>query len=277
MTQQDGRGDGPRNDTEHDEHGGVTIEVIERVEEGGRAIRKKGIYLLPNLITTAALFFGFSAIVAAMNGKWERAAVMVFVAGIMDGLDGRVARLTRTQSPFGAQYDSLSDCVAFGVAPALVMFAWALDELGRFGWAAAFVYAACAALRLARFNVQLETADKRWFTGLPSPAAAAVVAGMVWVMNDYGVTVERPLAVLAAVITAGTGLLMVSNIKYHSFKELHFGRVPLWALLVCVLVIAVVNFDPPTILWGLALLFALSGPVLALFRSSNDKGAAGVS
>lgn len=259
--------DDQRPDQDQDEHEGVALEVIERIMDGGRAVRQKGIYLLPNLITSAALFFGFSAILAAMQQQWERAAVMVFIAGVMDGLDGRVARMTNTQSEFGAQYDSLSDVIAFGLAPAVVIFAWALNDIGKVGYAIAFVYAACAALRLARFNVQIESADKRYFTGLPSPAAAATVAGMVWVFNDFGVTrTDIPEAVLAAIVTAGAALLMVSNVRYYSFKDLHAGRVPLFALLIAILGLAIVQFDPPTVLWAIAVIYALSGPLLAAHR-----------
>lgn len=251
---------------DQDEHEGVTIEVIERIVEGGRAVRQKGIFLLPNLITTAALFFGFSSILAAMQGHWERAAVMIFIAGVMDGLDGRVARMTNTQSEFGAQYDSLSDVIAFGLAPGVVIFAWALNDLSKVGYAIGFIYAACAALRLARFNVQIESADKRYFTGLPSPAAAATVAGMVWVLNDYGVQVDKTIAILAAVVTASAALLMVSNVRYYSFKDLHAGRVPLFALLLAILALAVIQFEPPTVLWGIAMIYAGSGPFIALWN-----------
>lgn len=262
----------PDQDQDQDDHDGVTIEVVERIVEGGRAVRRKGIYLLPNLFTTAALFFGFSAILAAMNQQWERAAVMIFVAGVMDGLDGRVARMTNTQSEFGAQYDSLSDVIAFGLAPGIVMFAWALNGLGKFGYAVAFVYAACAALRLARFNVQIESSDKRYFTGLPSPAAAAAVAGMVWVLNDYGIAdIDRPLAILAAIVTAAAAVLMVSNVRYYSFKDFQSVRVPLFALLIVILLVAVVQVSPPTMLWGAALLYAASGPVGALIRRVGSR------
>lgn len=266
MNQNHKPADDHRSDGDHDEHDGVTLEVMERIVEGGRAVRIKGIYLLPNLFTTAALFFGFSAILAAMHQQWERAAVMVFIAGVLDGLDGRVARLTNTQSAFGAQYDSLSDMIAFGLAPALVMFAWALSGFGKFGYAVGFIYATCAALRLARFNVQLEVSDKRYFTGLPSPAAAAAVAGMVWVAAEHGIAVDRTATIVAAFITASAAVLMVSNIRYYSFKDLHAGRVPLFALLIGALVIAVVQTDPATALWGTALIYALSGPVGAAIR-----------
>ena len=166
----------------------IVDEHEEEVSENGRTVRRKGIYLLPNLMTTGALFAGFYAVVAAMRGDFESAAVAIFFAMILDGLDGRIARMTNTSSKFGAEYDSLSDMVSFGVAPALVMFSWALGELGKFGWSAAFVYVACAALRLARFNTQIDTADKNYFTGLASPAAAAVVASTVWVCHDLGWT-----------------------------------------------------------------------------------------
>lgn len=262
-------------DQEHDDHHeGVTLEVVERIVEGGRAVRRKGIFLLPNLVTTAALFFGFSAILAAMGQQWERATIMVYIAGVMDGLDGRVARMTNTQSEFGAQYDSLSDVIAFGLAPAIVMFAWAFGGLGKVGWAIAFIYAACTALRLARFNVQIETADKRYFTGLPSPAAAAAVAGMVWVFSEYDFSVDRAVAILAALITASAAILMVSNIRYYSFKDLHAGRVPFFVLLIAALIIAVIQYDPPTALWGAALVYAASGPAGALWRRLRSVGAA---
>lgn len=271
MTNNNRQPDDRRHDHDPDEHEGVTLEVIERIVEGGRLVRQKGIYLLPNLVTIAAMFFGFSAILAAMNGQWERAAVMIFIAGVMDGLDGRVARMTNTQSEFGAQLDSLSDNIAFGLAPGIVVFAWALDDLGKIGYAIAFIYAACTALRLARFNVQIETADKRFFTGLPSPAAAATVAGMVWVATEYGVAMDIQTAIFAAVITAVAGVLMVSNVRYYSFKDLDTGRVPLFVLMVAVLIIAVVQTSPPTALWGVALVYAASGPLGALLRGRGGR------
>ena len=250
-----------------DEYEGVTFEVVEGEElEGGRKIRRRGIYLLPNLFTTGALFSGFYAIVAAMNGMFEQSAIAVFVAMILDGLDGRVARMTNTQSEFGAQYDSLSDCISFGVAPALVSYSWSLSSLGKIGWMVAFVFAACAALRLARFNVQIDTADKRYFTGLPSPAAAAVVAGMVWFGTEHGLD-GQSIAIVAALITAFAAVMMVSNIKYNSFKELDFkGRVPFVALLVVVLVLAVIASYPAGVLLAIFLVYALSGPLLFFRR-----------
>lgn len=262
----------PPHQAEHAEHSefedyGVTFEVVEGEElVGGKKIRRKGVYLLPNLFTTGALFSGFYAIVAAMNGLFEQSAIAVFVAMILDGLDGRVARMTNTQSEFGAQYDSLSDCISFGVAPALVSYAWSLSSLGKIGWMVAFVFAACAALRLARFNVQIDTADKRYFTGLPSPAAAAVVAGMVWFGTENGFD-GQAVAGIAALLTAFAAVMMVSNVKYNSFKELDFkGRVPFVAILVVVLVLAVVASYPAGMLLAIFLIYALSGPLLIFKR-----------
>ncbi|MFY9179659.1 MAG: CDP-diacylglycerol--serine O-phosphatidyltransferase [Venatoribacter sp.] len=226
---------------------------------------RKGIYLLPNLFTTGALFSGFYAIVASMNGDYVNAAIAIFVSMILDGMDGRVARLTNTQSDFGAEYDSLADMVSFGVAPALVAFSWALQDLGKIGWVAAFIYVAGAALRLARFNTQLGTADKNYFTGLASPAAAAMVAGTVWVFSETGVD-GADLSYLMAFIVPLAGILMVSNFKYHSFKGLDLrGKVPFVALLLVVLGFVVVSIDPAKILLGIFLAYAFSGPVYSLW------------
>jgi CDP-diacylglycerol--serine O-phosphatidyltransferase len=186
-------------------------------------LRRRGIYLLPNLFTTGALFAGFYAIVQAMNNRFEHAAVAIFIAMVLDGLDGRVARLTRTQSEFGAEYDSLSDMVSFGVAPALVMYEWAFRGLGKWGWFAAFIYCAATALRLARFNTNIEVIDKRYFQGLPSPAAAALVAGFVWVMLDYEIRGEA-VSWYAAALTVFAGLSMVSNLPFYSFKDLNMRK-----------------------------------------------------
>lgn len=224
---------------------------------------RKGIYLLPNLFTTGALFSGFYAIVASMNGDFVNAAIAIFVSMILDGMDGRVARLTNTQSDFGAEYDSLADMVSFGVAPALVAFSWALQDLGKVGWVAAFIYVAGAALRLARFNTQIGTADKNFFTGLASPAAAAMVAGMVWVFSETGVE-GKDVAWVMAIIVPVAGILMVSNFKYHSFKGLDLrGKVPFVALLLVVLGFVVVSMDPAKVLLGIFLAYALSGPIYA--------------
>ncbi|AQZ93560.1 CDP-diacylglycerol--serine O-phosphatidyltransferase [Halopseudomonas phragmitis] len=246
------------------------LPIDEHIEEvhgpDGKKVRHKGIYLLPNLFTTAALFSGFYAIVSAMDGNFAHAAIAVFVAMVLDGLDGRVARLTNTQSAFGAEYDSLSDMVAFGVAPALVAFSWALHDLGKVGWVFAFIYVAGAALRLARFNTHIGTQDKRYFTGLASPSAAGLVAGMVWALSDFGVD-GGDIALLVGVLTALGGLLMVSNIRYYSFKDLDFrGRVPFFVILLVVLVFAVISTDPSRILWLIFIAYSASGPVQALWR-----------
>lgn len=230
--------------------------------EQSESKRRRGIYLLPNLFTTAALFAGFYAIVSAMNDRFEQAAIAVFVAMVLDGLDGRVARMTNTQSEFGAQYDSLSDMVSFGLAPSLVMYQWALQGMGKLGWIAAFIYTAGAALRLARFNTQIGVADKRFFQGLASPAAAAIVTGLVWVGNDYGAQ-GHELRWLSFVITVSAGLLMVSNFRYYSFKDLDLrGKVPFVALLAVVLLFVLYSLDTPAMLFLTFLLYAVSGPVV---------------
>ncbi len=231
-----------------------------------RPRRARGIYLLPNLFTTAALFAGFYAVLAAMNNQFEKAAIAIFLAMILDGLDGRVARMTHTQTAFGAEYDSLSDMVAFGLAPSLVIYEWGLATLGRLGWLAAFIYTAGAALRLARFNSQLSTADKRFFTGLPSPSAAAIVAAFVWVAVDNGLS-SADFAWPAMILTAGAGLLMVSNVWYHSFKEIDLkGKVPFVAIVVVMLAFAVIVSEPPLVLFALFFTYTLSGPFLGLKR-----------
>ena len=225
--------------------------------------RRRGIYLLPNLLTTSALFAGFYAIVAAINSRYEMAAIAIFVAMVLDGLDGRIARITKTESDFGVQYDSLSDLVSFGLAPALAVYQWSLFEIGKLGWLAAFIYAAATALRLARFNTQSNTADKRHFQGLPCPAAAALVAGLIW-----SATVDPVLAgfsVFAFPLTILAGGLMVSNIRYHSFKQLDLrGKVPFFNVLIFVLVLALVALRPSLVLFMLALGYAASGPLVTL-------------
>jgi len=227
--------------------------------------RRRGIYLLPNLFTTAGLFAGFYAIIAATKGRFEPAAIAIFVAMIMDGLDGRIARLTNTQSDFGKEYDSLSDMVAFGLAPALVMYEWVLSGLGKLGWLAAFIYAAGAALRLARFNVQHAVTNKRYFQGLASPAAAGVLGGAVWVGNDFGLRDVTAIHVTSAVLTVVVALLMVSNIRYRSFKDLDLrGKVPFVAVLLLVLSFAFISIDPPQVLFALFFGYALSGPLNSL-------------
>lgn len=223
--------------------------------------RKRGIYLLPNIFTTLNLFAGFYAIVQGMNHEFERSAVAIFVAMVLDSIDGRVARLTRTQSAFGAEYDSLTDMVSFGAAPALVMYEWALRDLGRIGWIAAFVYCVGAALRLARFNTQLSVADKRWFTGLPSPAAAALVAGMIWVFNDYQVR-GGEVKWFAAAITVYAGITMVSNVRFYSGKEINLRRaVPFSVVLLLVTALLLISLEPSHVLWGVMLAYGVSGYV----------------
>jgi CDP-diacylglycerol---serine O-phosphatidyltransferase len=224
--------------------------------------RKRGIYLLPNLFTTSALFAGFYAIVQGMNHEFERAAIAIFVAAVLDGLDGRVARLTGTQSAFGAEYDSLADMVSFGAAPALVMYEWALRDMGRIGWIAAFVYCVGAALRLARFNTQLSVADKRWFTGLPSPAAGLLVAGMIWVLNDYQVKGGQ-VKWFAAALTVYAGVTMVSNVRFYSGKDLNLRRaVPFWMTLVIVVALMLISIEPSHVLWGIMVVYGFSGYLL---------------
>lgn len=228
--------------------------------------KPRGIYLLPNLLTTAGLFSGFYAVVMSMNGQFENAAIAIFIAMIFDGLDGRVARITNTQSAFGAEYDSMADMLSFGVAPALVAYNFGLTELGKFGWLAAFVYVAGAALRLARFNTQVDVADKRYFQGLASPSAAAVVAGMVWVSIEYDIN-GNDYSYIVAIVTGIVGLLMVSNFKYNSFKEVDWhGKVPFVALLVVMLGFVVVATAPSLVLFIVFVLYTVAGPINT-FRS----------
>jgi len=253
----------------------IDIEMLvdeheEEVSEDGKTVRRQGIYLLPNLFTTGALFAGFYAAIAGMRGDYEAGAIAIFLAMVFDGLDGRIARLTNTSSKFGAEYDSLSDMVSFGVAPALLVYSWGLSVLGKFGWSVSFIYVACAALRLARFNTQIDVADKAWFTGLASPAAAAGVAAMIWVFNDIGwagASLPYEISVLAAVITALTGILMIANVPFYSFKtiDLH-GRVPFAAVILVVLIFSLVTVDPPRVLLVAFLLYAISGPLMLLRR-----------
>jgi len=227
-------------------------------------LRRRSIYLLPNLFTTAALFAGFYAIVQSMNGRYEIAAVAIFIAMVLDGLDGRVARLTHTQSEFGAEYDSLSDMVSFGVAPSILMYEWAFRDLGKWGWFAAFIYCAGAALRLARFNTNIDVVDKRYFQGLPSPAAAALVAGFVWVMLDNKFT-GYDLRWYAAALTVFAGLSMVSNFKYYSFKSINMRKsVPFFVIFLFALFFIFVAQNPPLHLFLLFFGYCLSGYVMSL-------------
>ncbi|NDP39212.1 MAG: CDP-diacylglycerol--serine O-phosphatidyltransferase [Rhodoferax sp.] len=231
--------------------------------------RRKGIYVLPNLFTLAALFGGFYAIVMAISGRFDLAAIGVFCAMVLDSLDGRIARMTNTQSAFGEQMDSLSDMVSFGAAPAIISYVWALKGLGRWGWIAAFVYCACGALRLARFNVNTAVVDKRYFQGLPSPAAAALLAGFIWVMTDMGITgasVAWPTFALALY----AGLTMVTNVPFYSFKDVHMKKsVPFVVIVLIALGIAVINIDPPLVMFGLFVAYGLSGYVIYAWRKAK--------
>lgn len=230
-------------------------------------IRRRGIYLLPNLFTTVALFAGFYAIVQAMNQRFEQAAVAIFVAMVLDGLDGRVARLTHTQSAFGAEYDSLSDMVCFGAAPALIMYEWALKDLGRFGWISAFVFCVGAALRLARFNTNIDVVDKRFFQGLPSPAAAALCAGLIWVIDDFGIQRAEVIRGIAAALTLFAGVTMVSNVPFYSFKDINLRRsVPFWAILLIAFAMILISSNPPMILFMLFIAYSFSGYAVWLVK-----------
>lgn len=243
---------------------------IEQLDlDGNDKSPQRGIYLLPNILTTAALFAGFYAIVAAMKGLFDTAAIAIFISMIADGLDGRVARMTNTQTPFGAQYDSLSDMAAFGIAPALVTYSWSLHNLGKLGWLAAFLYAAATALRLARFNIQV--VDKNYFQGLSSTSAAGMMASIVWLGSTYaveGLVVAIPLGIFIIVIAG----LMVSTIRYSSFKSVDFkGKVPFITTVLAVFVIATVALDPPEVLFTLFSLYVLSGPVSTLWQLRKVK------
>ena len=237
--------------------------------------RRRGIYVLPNAITLAALFAGFYAIVMATKGRFEMAAIGIFVAAVLDSLDGRVARMTNTQSAFGEQMDSLSDMVSFGAAPALIVYEWALKGMGKLGWVAAFVYCASAALRLARFNTNIGVVDKRYFQGLPSPAAAALVTGFIWVMDDAGfkgVSKIDGLAWGAMAVTLYAGLTMVTNVPFYSFKDIGQRRsVPFIVLVLIALGIAAVNLHPPAVLFGAFCLYGLSGYVVYVWRKTKGK------
>ncbi len=247
----------------------------EGVSDSGEKVTHKGVYLLPNLFTSGALFGGFFAILAAIKGDFSTAALSIFAAQILDGFDGRVARMTRTESVFGTEYDSLSDMVSFGLAPAIVVYIWGLQSLGKYGVAAAFVFCACAAIRLARFNTQTGLVDSRYFVGLASPPAATLVASGVWWGSLNPLTTE--VSILAAVLVSLVGVLMISNLRYHSFKGLDKSRrVPFVAMLITLLVFILVTINPPVVLFTLALIYSLSGPLawlrqLILENSKNVK------
>jgi len=230
-----------------------------------RKEKRPGIYLLPNLLTTASLFAAFYSIVASLKSQYETAVIAIFIGMITDGLDGRIARMTNTQTAFGAEYDSLSDMVTFGVAPALLLYSWGLQQLGQVGWLVAFMYTAAVALRLARFNTQLETADKRYFQGLPCPPAAAGMSALVWFFyqNQWDNMVVSMITAVVSLVTAG---LMVSNIRYHSFKELDLkGKVPFLHVFVIVIIFVAIALKPPVVLFGGFLMYGFSGPLQTLF------------
>lgn len=237
-------------------------------KENKHRIRRKGIFLLPNLFTTLGLFFGFYAIVSSVQGSGHHAdaALAIFIAMIFDSLDGRIARITNTSSPFGAEYDSISDMVTFGIAPSVLLYSWSLHVLGKFGWLIAFMYAAATALRLARFNTQIGRVSKRYFQGLPCPAAAAVIAGMVWAGTSTFDIIGTHISLATAAVTAIVALLMVSNVPYYSFKEVDFkGRVPFVMILIFIVICIAIAGDPPPVLFFGFLLFMLSGPIMLLF------------
>jgi CDP-diacylglycerol--serine O-phosphatidyltransferase len=243
-------------------------EHVEEVSENGKKVRHKGVYFLPSLFTTGALFSGFYAILAAMAGHFDHAVWAIFAAQILDGFDGRVARMTHTESAFGMEYDSLSDMVSFGLAPAVVVYSWALEPLGKFGLAAAFVFVACAAIRLARFNTHVGDADNNYFIGLPSPPAATLVASGVWLGSGLGSNVS--ISLTAATLLVFVGIMMVSNFRYQSFKGLDKNRrVPFASMLITILIFVVVLANPPLVLFVLALFYSLSGPVMCIWRLAS--------
>ncbi len=241
-------------------------EVAETPPGAPVGLRRRGIYLLPNLFTTGVLFCGFFAIVQAMSGRFDTGAIAIFVALVLDGMDGRVARWTNTQSEFGAQYDSIADMVAFGAAPALIAYTWVLKDLGTAGWIGAFIYCAGAGIRLARFNANIAVVDKRYFQGLPSPAGAAVMAGFIWVLVDFfGISPREHLwlAYLTWAVAVFAGVTMVSNVPFWSFKEVNWRkRVPLWVILAFVVALSVVASRPSLVLFALFLAYGLSGYVM---------------
>ena len=242
---------------------GITFEVEEEEHtQEGQKVKRRGIYLWPNLITTAALLSGFYSIIASMNGNFQQAIYAIFLAALLDGLDGRVARAIGAQSAFGEQYDSLSDLLAFGVAPAILMYSWSLDSLGRIGLACCFVYTACAAFRLARFNVQIGVVDKRYFIGVASPLAAIIIISLVWVGLDFPEIFdirELGIQVISAVLIVAVGLLMISNIKYYSFKTVDRKRVPFFVLPIAVFIFAAMTYNIPVGILVISLIYALSG------------------
>ncbi len=258
-----------------DEHGfdGITFEVEEEEHTNeGQKVKRRGIYLWPNLITTAALLSGFYSIIASMNGDFTQAIYAIFLAALFDGLDGRVARAIGAQSPFGEQFDSLSDLLAFGVAPAILMYSWCLHDLGRIGLAACFVYTACAAFRLARFNVQIGVVDKRYFIGVASPLAAVIIITLVWVAQDFPQIIdvrELGIQIFNAIAIIAVGLLMISNIKYYSFKTFDRKRVPFFVLPIAVFIFSAITYNIPVGILVISMIYALSGFVTTFLARKN--------
>lgn len=258
-----------------DEHGfdGITFEVEEEEHtQEGQKVKRRGIYLWPNLITTAALLSGFYSIIASMNGDFTQAIYAIFLAALFDGLDGRVARAIGAQSPFGEQFDSLSDLLAFGVAPAILMYSWCLHDLGRIGLAACFVYTACAAFRLARFNVQIGVVDKRYFIGVASPLAAVIIITLVWVAQDFPQIFdvrELGIQIFNAIAIIAVGLLMISNIKYYSFKTVDRKRVPFFVLPIAVFILAAMTYNIPVGILVISIIYAISGFVTTFLARKN--------
>ena len=259
-----------------DEHAfdGITFEVEEEEHtQEGQKVKRRGIYLWPNLITTAALLSGFYSIIASMNGDYTQAVYAIFIAALLDGLDGRVARAIGAQSPFGEQFDSLSDLLAFGVAPAILMYSWSLHDLGRLGLAACFVYTACAAFRLARFNVQIGVVDKRYFIGVASPLAAVMIISVVLVARDFPAVFdlrEKGIQAINAAVIISVGLLMISNIKYYSFKTVDRKRVPFAVLPIIVFILAAVTYNIPVGILIISIIYALSGFVTTFMAKKNN-------
>lgn len=253
---------------------GITFEVEEEEHtQEGQKVKRRGIYLWPNLITTAALLSGFYSIIASMNGDFQQAVYAIFLAALFDGLDGRVARAIGAQSPFGEQFDSLSDMLAFGVAPAILMYSWGLSDLGRIGLAACFVYTACAAFRLARFNVQIGVVDKRYFIGVASPLAALMIISLVWVGLDFPEIFDiqnNAVQIMNAVAIIAIGLLMISNIKYYSFKTVERKRVPFFVLPIAVFIFAAMTYNIPVGILVLSIIYALSGFVTTMMAKKSS-------
>ena len=252
---------------------GITFEVVEEEHtHEGQKVKRRGIYLWPNLITTAALLSGFYSIIASMNGDYTQAVYAIFIAALLDGLDGRVARAIGAQSPFGEQFDSLSDLLAFGVAQAILMYSWSLHDLGRIGLAACFVYTACAAFRLARFNVQIGVVDKRYFIGVASPLAAVMIISLVLVAKDFPEVFdlrEHGIQIVNAVVIAAVGLLMISNMKYYSFKTVERKRVPFAVLPIAVFILAAVTYNIPVGILVISIIYAFSGFVTTFLARKN--------